>query len=70
MNRPLRLLTVPEIAGLLRVSKMTVYRLIQSGELSAYKIGGSYRVNDVVLAEYLNNSVTDGFTSEQEDDNA
>lgn len=32
-------MTVAEVAALLRVSKMTVYRLISDGELPARKIG-------------------------------
>ena len=37
-------LTVGEIATQLRVSKMTVYRLIHTGELQANRIGRSFRV--------------------------
>lgn len=37
-------LTVAEVAQQLRVSTMTVYRLIHSGELAAARIGKSYRV--------------------------
>jgi excisionase family DNA binding protein len=37
-------LTVAEVADLLRVSNMTVYRLIQQGELPAVRVGRSYRL--------------------------
>lgn len=47
------LLTVNEIAGLLRLSKMTIYRLIESGELSALRIGRSYRVHRDALTEFM-----------------
>ncbi|TDE19712.1 DNA-binding protein [Nonomuraea mesophila] len=50
--------TVPEIATRLRVSKMTVYRLIHTGELHAIRVGRSFRVSDSALRSYLNASVT------------
>jgi excisionase family DNA binding protein len=50
------LLTVDEIAGLLRLSKMTIYRLIESGELPALRIGRSYRVHRDALAQFMTRS--------------
>ena len=37
-------MTVSEVADLMRVSRMTVYRMIHSGELPAVRFGRSYRV--------------------------
>lgn len=37
-------LTVAEVADRMRVSKMTVYRLVHSGELPAVRFGRSFRV--------------------------
>ena len=37
-------LTVLEVATVLRLSKMTVYRLVATGELKAVKIGRSIRI--------------------------
>ncbi|WP_037076817.1 helix-turn-helix domain-containing protein [Pseudonocardia spinosispora] len=51
------LLTVAEIATALRLSKMTVYRMIHSGELRAILVRGSYRVRESSLREILD-SVT------------
>jgi len=48
-----KLLTVSEVADVLRVSTMTVYRLIKSGELAAIRVGKSYRIADDVLQTYL-----------------
>ncbi|MBA2497848.1 MAG: helix-turn-helix domain-containing protein [Acidimicrobiia bacterium] len=48
-----QLLTVGEVATMLRVSNMTVYRLVQSGELRALKIGKSYRLRDDDVDAYL-----------------
>jgi len=39
-----RFLTVAEVALIMRVSKMTVYRLVHSGELEAIRVGRSFRV--------------------------
>lgn len=40
----LELLTVSEVSALFSVSKMTVYRMIHSGELEHVRVGSSYRV--------------------------
>lgn len=39
-----RFLTVAEVAEMARVSKMTVYRMVHSGELPAIRVGKSFRV--------------------------
>nr|WP_243683115.1 helix-turn-helix domain-containing protein [Clavibacter michiganensis] len=39
-----RFLTVAEVAEMMRVSKMTVYRLVHSGDLPAIRFGRSFRV--------------------------
>lgn len=46
-------LTVAEVAGLLRVSNMTVYRLIEAGDLPAGRVGKSFRIREVDLDKYL-----------------
>jgi excisionase family DNA binding protein len=57
MSQPIehasRLLTVGEVAAALRVSTMTVYRLINAGELPAARIGRSFRVRTEDLDRYL-----------------
>jgi excisionase family DNA binding protein len=47
------LLTVAEVASAMRVSTMTVYRLIKSGELPAVRVGRSYRVRGSAVEQYL-----------------
>lgn len=49
-------LTVAEVASLMRVSKMTVYRLVHSGELPAVRVGRSFRVPEDAVNEYLRKS--------------
>jgi excisionase family DNA binding protein len=48
-----RFLTPAEVADHLRVSSMTVYRLIKSGELRAARIGKSYRISEDDVDTYL-----------------
>ncbi len=45
-NARSRLLTVAEVASLMRVSTMTVYRLIKAGDLAAIRVGKSYRIKE------------------------
>lgn len=47
------LLTVGEVAGIMRVSNMTVYRLIKSGQLSAIRVGKNYRLRRSDIDRYL-----------------
>ena len=48
-----RFLTVAEVATIMRVSKMTVYRLGHSGELAAIRVGRSFRVPEQAVNQYL-----------------
>ncbi len=52
-------LTVAEVADLMRVSKMTVYRLVHSGELPAVRVGRSFRVHAKAVHDYLETSYFD-----------
>jgi excisionase family DNA binding protein len=54
-----RFVTVAEVAALMRVSKMTVYRLVHSGELAAVRVGRSFRVPESAVHDYLRSSFTD-----------
>lgn len=49
----MRFLTVAEVAEVMRVSKMTVYRLLHSGEMPAVRVGRSFRVPQDALDHYL-----------------
>lgn len=49
-------MTVAEVAAIMRVSKMTVYRLVHSGELPAVRVGRSFRVPATAVDEYLRQS--------------
>ncbi|WP_018347634.1 helix-turn-helix domain-containing protein [Longispora albida] len=54
-----RFLTVAEVALLMRVSKMTVYRLVHSGELQAVRVGRSFRVPEQAVHAYLKGAFSD-----------
>jgi excisionase family DNA binding protein len=48
-----RFLTVAEVAQMMRVSTMTVYRLIRAGELASVRVGKSYRIREEDVDTYL-----------------
>jgi excisionase family DNA binding protein len=52
-------LTVAEVAALMRVSKMTVYRLVHNGELPAVRVGRSFRVHAKAVHDMLETSYFD-----------
>jgi excisionase family DNA binding protein len=62
-----RLLTAAEVAEDLRVSTMTVYRLIRRGELPAVRVGRNYRVRLGDLEAYLAEQVVDPATIDLDD---
>jgi excisionase family DNA binding protein len=45
--------TVAEVPGMLRVSNMTVYRLLADGQLDATRVGRSIRIHAGSLRQYL-----------------
>jgi excisionase family DNA binding protein len=48
-----RFVTVNEVAMALRVSRMTVYRLIKQGDLPALRVGRGYRIREQDVHRYL-----------------
>jgi excisionase family DNA binding protein len=54
---PYDLLTPREVAEVMRVSTMTVYRLIKSGELPAIRVGKHLRIRSVDVATFLDDRV-------------
>ncbi len=51
-------LTVEEVARRLRVSEATVYNLIRGGQLPAFRVGRSWRVDERDLDEYIRRQKT------------
>ncbi|WP_030196333.1 helix-turn-helix domain-containing protein [Streptomyces sp. NRRL S-87] len=59
----MRFLTVAEVAEVMRVSKMTVYRLVHNGHLPAIRVGRSFRVPENAVHEYLRESYAEWIAS-------
>lgn len=46
-------LTVQEVANILKVTKMTIYRYVKAGKLTAYKVGKDFRINKSEFDKFL-----------------
>ncbi|MGC5627473.1 helix-turn-helix domain-containing protein [Georgenia sp. Z1344] len=57
-------LTVAEVAESLRVSKMTVYRMVHSGELPAVRVGRSFRVPNAAVDQLISEGLQGWDTAE------
>jgi excisionase family DNA binding protein len=60
------LLTVREVAAAMRVSTMTVYRLIKAGEMRAIRVGEHFRIRESDLAAYLDSRVVGSSEGERQ----
>lgn len=56
---PVGFLTAAEVAARLRLSTMTVYRLIHAGELPATRIGRSFRLRATDVDRFLADRYTE-----------
>jgi excisionase family DNA binding protein len=54
----IKLLTVKEVAKLLKLNTLTVYDYIKGGKLDAVKIGRNYRVEERQLASFIRSHKT------------
>ncbi len=54
-----RFLTIAEVADMMRVSKMTVYRLVHSGDLPAIRFGRSFRVPESAVQAAVDAHIAD-----------
>ena len=52
------MLTIREVAEYLHVVKITVYRMIDRGDLPAVKVGRVWRISQQDLQAYLNRSAS------------
>jgi excisionase family DNA binding protein len=48
-----RFLTVYELALMMRISKMSAYRLVRTGELESIRVGRSYRIPEQAVITYM-----------------
>lgn len=51
VNTPI--LTVKDVAGLLKVSECTIYRLLTDRQIPAFRIGGDWRFHREQLQEWI-----------------
>jgi excisionase family DNA binding protein len=51
--------TIPELAKLLGVSRIAIYKRVKKGQIPATKIGGTYIITDETVAAILGRKVTD-----------
>ena len=54
-----RFLTVTEVAAIMRVSRMTVYRLVNTGTLASLRVGRTVRVPEKAVDDYLRRAYTE-----------
>jgi len=54
-----RFLTVQEVAEVMRVSNMTVYRLVHSGDMPAVRFGRSFRIPEWAVVAAISTRVSD-----------
>ena len=49
-------LTVVDLAEVLRINKSTAYRLLQNGTIPCRRIGTAYRISKLTVIEFLKKS--------------
>jgi excisionase family DNA binding protein len=47
------LLTIDELCGLMMIGRTTAYKLLQSGELKAFKIGKVWKISKASVEDYI-----------------
>lgn len=60
------ILTIPEVAKLLKIAEKTVYTMVQKAQLPAFKVRGQWRFKRVDLDEWIErqkNTLRDGGTN-------
>lgn len=50
---PDEILTLPEVAGLLKIADKTVYALAQRAEIPAFKVGGQWRFSRAAINSWI-----------------
>ena len=53
MPKPERLLKLKDVAKYLTITMRTAYRLVKTGELPAYKIGGNWRFKSCDIEAWI-----------------
>ncbi|HBP6850585.1 TPA: helix-turn-helix domain-containing protein [Legionella pneumophila] len=53
-------MTIKEVADFLKVNERTIYRLATKGEIPAFKVGTSWRIETKELNIWIENQKTNG----------
>ena len=53
ITREPQILTVEEVAERLKVSPATIYGILRAGEMTSYKVGRAWRVDEEDLNQYI-----------------
>lgn len=56
-NEANRLLTVYEVADILKLSVLTIYKYIRTNQLEAMEFGGHYRISESALTSFIQNHI-------------
>ena len=59
------ILTLPEVAQLLKVAEKTVYTMAQKGEVPAFKVGGQWRFRRTDLDAWIDAKTRRSATEEE-----
>ena len=60
------ILTLDEVAAYLKAGKRTVYRLAASGEIPAFKLGGTWRFRRAELDQWIASRIGKAMVDEDE----
>jgi excisionase family DNA binding protein len=55
------ILTIKEVCGLLRVHQTTLYKLLKTGGIPSFKIGGDWRFRKDEIERWMAERSTDGY---------
>ena len=60
-------LSIEEVASWLEVNPRTIYRLVQTGQIPGFKVGGQWRFNEEILKNWMvNQTNVERFKSEDQ----
>ena len=51
--------TIPQLAKILGISRIAVYKKVKKGEIKAIRIGRNYAISDRIVSEILGNKLTE-----------
>lgn len=61
MAAEIKVYTLEEVMGILRVSRRTIYNYIKADQIKAIKVGREWRVTEKALATFLETGTEEGY---------